>query len=225
MTEIIELPNTVYRYRPAKCREIDALIEGHVWLSCPTSFDDPWDCALSPQGQTLSVAAKREIKMLRVACFTRRDDNTRMWTHYANCHRGICVGYRTNGVSLNESNLREVTYSNDCITYLDHLSYGDPSAFELFTRLVTTKSLDWKDQEELRFVSHVSSGNILDIDRDDLVSITFGLRCKRSIKMKLLNTLGLWGHVDFREVTMDSSSMLPMVRLCNEQHGDPNPPT
>jgi hypothetical protein len=90
----------------------------------------------------------------------------------------------------------------------------------LFTRLVTTKSLDWKDQEEWRFVSRVSNGNILDIDNDDLVSVTFGLRCERSFKMQLLNTIGFWGHVDFREVTMDAGSMLPVVRRCIEQHGD-----
>ena len=90
---------------------------------------------------------------------------------------------------------------------------------------MTAKSLDWKDQEELRFVSRVSNGNILDIDSDDLVSITFGLRCERSFKIKLLDTIGLWGHVDFREVTMDANSMLQMVRLCDEQHGDPNSPT
>ena len=215
----IQKPEIVYRYRSGKQREIDAILNDQIWLSNPTAFDDPWDCALSPRLEALPKEALIEINRLRVACFTTRNDNARMWSHYGREHRGICIGYSTSGISLNSWDIRPVKYASKIPRNNMLSSYSDVDAHETFNNLVTIKSQDWKDQEEWRYISWKTCGDVQEIDQDDLISITFGLRCSPRVKKTLLDTVGFYGHVRFQEVYRDPRSVQPCIRDCAAQHG------
>ena len=180
------IPPIVYRYRPLSSdvreREINTLEKDQIWLSAPSSFDDPWDCFLSPELINLPTAATNLINRLRIACFSDREDNTRMWSHYADSHKGICIGYKTNGSSLNSWNLKEVTYSDKIPESFNPDIDDSVYCKKTFEDLVTTKSSDWDDQNEFRFISWDCYDNLIDVNREDIASITFGVKCSESDK-------------------------------------------
>jgi len=214
----MQKPEIVYQYRSAKARDIEAILNGQIWLSEPTEFDDPWDCALSPWLTELPSKALNIIKRLRVACFTIRNDNTRMWSHYADKHKGLCVGYSTSGISLNSWDILPVKYKTQ-IPKSKTLYYNDANAYKFFENLVTCKSKDWDDQEEWRYITWRKSDNIEHFDQEDLISITFGLRCDPNIKRILLKTVGFYGHVNFQEVYHEPKTLRPCIRDYVDQHG------
>ena len=215
----MEKPEIVYRYRSAEPREIDAILNGQIWLSSPTEFDDPWDCAMSPRLEALPKEAVSMIERLRIACFTTRNDNTRMWSHYADKHNGLCIGYSTCGASLNSWDIYKVRYVGEIPTNKALSSYDGPDAYNTFRDLVTSKSGDWDDQDEWRYIAWATCGNIEQFDHDELISITFGMRCDLNVKKRLLNTVGFHGHVLFQEVYSDPARLGPCIRDCADQHG------
>jgi hypothetical protein len=210
-------PETIYRYRPAKEQEIHALIDTKIWLSSPFAFDDPWDCSLNPKKEKLPQEAIDEIGKLRIACFTSRNDNTRMWSHYASEHTGFCIGYKTSGVSLDNWDIISVNYNNKIPSLRKTDDFRSPKAFELYKELVRTKSTDWKDQEEWRFISSELFGSCIEVEQDDIVSITFGLKMKKTFRERIYNLVGSWG-IDFKEVIFDPKSIKPVVKFCDRQH-------
>jgi len=222
-----DLPNIIYRYRPLSeadntisDREINALTEGKIWLSEPRDFDDPWDCYLGPYLPQLSLKEQNEILQIRVACFTDREDNTRMWSHYANSHQGICVGYKTCGQSLEQWDLKQVKYSNEIPQPPSLTDRESPNAFEFCRALVTTKSADWADQNEFRYVTESRLGPNVAVELDEIASITFGIHCHQDYRKKITTALGTPGRIDFREIYSDPSSLFPLSRPCEEQIGD-----
>lgn len=74
-----------------------------------------------------------------VICFSRDWKNPLIWSHYADRHRGICIG-----LDVKEDEVYEIIYLNDKINLFE----VDRSALNYF--LMTRKFSDWKYEEEFR---------------------------------------------------------------------------
>jgi hypothetical protein len=77
-----------------------------------------------------------------------------MWSHYADSHQGICLSFIASGTLrlFRDSNPHvvgpvEVTY----VTKLPELNLVNLSPDDLFNS-ITTKSIDWKDENEYRAI-------------------------------------------------------------------------
>ncbi len=81
-------------------------------------------------------------------CFSAKWKSPVLWSHYADGHKGICLGF-----DLNENDVKSVTYNAEKLN-LDEAQ--DPTTLpqELQDRLFVTKFEHWRYEEELRrFVS------------------------------------------------------------------------
>lgn len=92
-----------------------------------------------------------------ILSLTKNWNNTLMWSHYTNSHKGFCVGfdpkdeYFQNFLSNDEKKskiIMEVVYSNKRVEIPMELG-KKKLAFEPFI----TKSTDWKYEEEVRIIS------------------------------------------------------------------------
>lgn len=220
------VPSIVYRYRPlsksVRERELRTLFDFKIWLSTPEDFDDPWDCFLAPHLKELQPDAINRLLKLRIACFTSRDDNTRMWSHYADSHRGICIGYRTDGQSLDCWDLDKVSYLDQIPSVNSISDYTSPEAFDLYKVLTSSKSLDWKDQCEYRYISDDRYDPLIHVNTDDVASITFGLRCPEEDRDDIMKNMSYGTNIIFREVFNDPRYPLPQVRDCEIQQCSPD---
>lgn len=79
-------------------------------------------------------------------CFSRDWHNPVQWSHYADCHRGICLGF-----DIPDSQLVRVTYSaKRLVADAERLAADQPLDHEMINRLLSTKYSHWRYENEVR---------------------------------------------------------------------------
>ena len=120
-------------------------------------------------------------KSVKVCCFSEQNDNILMWSHYANCHKGICLEFE---YAENETNLfhtfRSVQYSRsyDCCNYFR-------CSQKYVEKMVFTKALDWSYEKEYRAAFAQLEGNQVFYSPSALRRIIFGCKTTEDYKNKV----------------------------------------
>ncbi len=80
------LPAQLFRYTQF-CRDrLSQLFrENELYLPSPSQFNDPFDCSLDE-------ATRLTFIECGMGCFSAKNDNILMFSHYADHHQGICFG-------------------------------------------------------------------------------------------------------------------------------------
>lgn len=123
-----------------------------------------------------------------VLSLSKKDKCPLMWAHYADNHKGICLGY-----SIPENaakNISPINYTSEFreikISQIRRMLEGDEKAKKEIERdIFLRKAKSWKYEEEWRMVSSVGlqSASIY------LSEITFGLRCKYTTIFSVMKSL------------------------------------
>lgn len=200
-------PSSLFKYKSFDSTgALDILRHDEMWLSNPTSFNDPFDCGLNVSSKDLSEATirkilakyipdhikkkykitneelielsrskniiddlaeftviktrtdipeneraryieeeKRKIKEdpikidlknhIHVTCFSETNENTLMWSHYANNHEGFCIEYDFKELGINNPVTRfmfPVTYTNTVFDIKDYFPDSDKEFDNVF---------------------------------------------------------------------------------------------
>lgn len=119
-------------------------------------------------------------------------DNLLMWSHYADSHKGFCVGFDTKRLEAFFNQLanhdhiavvtRKVAYVLDYPT-LNFFKLDDPS---LYAEPLSIKSSDWEYEQEYRFIRMNKANIQFGLDTGIIVEVIFGCEMpdehKREIK-------------------------------------------
>src|SRR5262245_40934708 len=135
------IPSRLYKYEPCNIQALHNLKSQVIYFGSPLNFNDPYDCALTPnvkrpddgeveairqhylrdkelppvaaeEFETFGTAPLREVLMraarqaidksiadfLRtrgIACFSERNDDLLMWSHYGGRYKGFCLEFTT----------------------------------------------------------------------------------------------------------------------------------
>lgn len=144
---------------------------------------------------------------LGIICFTRREDNLLMWSHYANNHKGICIEFDANAPFFTGK------YKNSCkglfgqgatkeyyqnvgelkkVTYLKNRPlFIDPSDLQNDTESWLTKSEDWAYEQEYRILLpvehtiHREDKQFYKVDKESIKSVIIGCQVGKSIKEEI----------------------------------------
>lgn len=85
----VDLPDTVYRYMRFHADRVSELLaDGKLFMPCPAMFNDPFDCSLDEPTRLTFIECA-------IGCFSTVPDDVLMFSHYADNHRGLCVGFNT----------------------------------------------------------------------------------------------------------------------------------
>lgn len=123
-----------------------------------------------------------------VCCFSEKYNDPLMWSHYADCHRGLCLGYGTDRVPA--PHLQKVIYggSRAIKTSILHrafiLNEFDAKA-ELDRQVLLRKAKGWRYENESRLIGPVGVQD----SPLALKYITFGLRCGSAIVHTVVEAL------------------------------------
>lgn len=145
---------------PRTPNEIESLSKG----CCDLIFPDETESFLSDKREELSKAIEKQnaktngvpaISLSKfkdgIFCASKTFDNLLMWSHYADMHRGVCVGISTE--TMHSNKFRRVEYLDDLPVLNVELYLSDPdSAFNLIS---LAKSKAWKYEKEWRTVGEV----------------------------------------------------------------------
>jgi hypothetical protein len=87
-----------------------------------------------------------------VLSFSSKRGEPTLWSHYADSHKGIALGF---DIVPNSLLLEQVDYPDPPKRPTVHPSNPDPSALEAyFHKLMTTKALGWQIESEYRVLVH-----------------------------------------------------------------------
>lgn len=218
---------TLYQFRGHKPHTIDNLKHNRVTLASPREQNDIVD---SPIFAWLDfVLGKKEKYTKHLSSFRRSFDgykissfcqdkdgkraveNTLMWAHYADSHRGFCVEYhidssdfrRDSKYELTATRLFEVNYlpENNNVLSMSNSDMVLNSKTAFFT-----KSNDWHYENEVRMVSYNPKDNdkyppfVLG-RKSNISAIYFGVNCTQETIEDVKNALSD-RSVNFYQVTI-----------------------
>jgi Protein of unknown function (DUF2971) len=127
------------------------------------------------------------VPTMRILCLTESPNHVAMWHHYADCYRGIVLGFSCNEATDSALLVAEPIQYLDAKpdVYTDHglakilCLRTDAAARETIRLATLTKSDDWSYEKEWRIVSYANDGDLSDysdwsFDRSDLSHIYLG---------------------------------------------------
>jgi len=148
----------VYNYLP-ECFGQLALEKRRLKVGLFTDLNDPFE--LLANKLTDAKKRRRLRKRIRqlgervgVLCFSRSWQNPVMWSHYADKHRGICLGFSIADELLLQVRYCEKRAAQDLSPLLD----GQEPRKEFKGLLFGTKYKAWRYEEEVRVVIDLSDG-------------------------------------------------------------------
>lgn len=166
-------------------------------MACPATLESSIRDAINEMAVELAsegvgLKALRDqwaaiVPTMRILCLTESPNHVAMWHHYADCYRGVVLGFRCNDKNDNFLLIAEPirylqakpdVYTDSGLARILCLKAMAASR-ETFQLATYTKSDDWSYEKEWRVVSYADAGDIGDysdwsFDPGDLSHIYLG---------------------------------------------------
>lgn len=225
----------IYKYVPINKFTIGLIIKQKQWVSDPKKFNDPFEFVKRPIsrlliGEGLKLLSKEEIQLqlqmekeingFGVACFSKTCDNILLWSHYADNHEGICLGFEIND---GQENFYDVVYQN----HIEVFNHKDCQVTykENAIKLMTTKGSDWQYEQEIRQIFPKKS---FETDYPGkLTEVIFGCKCLNTdvdLIWKLVYNI-YCDEITFSKMSKQSHSYQLMKSSHNNAGGNKEIPT
>jgi len=144
-----------------------------------------------------------------IACFCEAPNDILMWSHYANKHRGVCLGFEKLQRRLD---VQKVQYSEK-LPRVELADLISPDGIPSMMKFILTKSPHWKYEREWRFFHSTPTFHGDDDPRrnitfypDELKTVIFGCRLDHKQKEELLMILKDWPtKIHFYEAEVHTS--------------------
>lgn len=196
--------DVIYKYQRGTNRNWNCIAKGkpELWLSQAGEFNDPFDCAflynhhskeIYDRDTEYNLAVKEGLEQYErdkeseklqskvfVSCFSERNNSMLMWSHYAEQHTGLCVGYRLYDL-IEKYNIFPVIYSNQMPQISDIRNAEESALYQS----ILTKCEDWSYELEWRIIDIDESkegcnGKLILFEKP--ISIYMGVRQGRTEK-------------------------------------------
>lgn len=197
----------VFKYRPINKYLLDSLVSSELYFASRTQLNDPFDCNIDIQlildhlietkstedtdlfqevlsGNKFMKQFLKDIDLLGIGSFSLNWDETLMWSHYADNHKGVCIIYDfPNDFIHNQDKIfgaSKVSYDSNTVSdwLQDNIKLFRSNYQEFFIRLLqkvlTSKAPSWIYEEEARIIRPITGQ--YKIQRNIMTTIIFGLR-------------------------------------------------
>ena len=219
------ITTSLFKFRKFDKGSIELLVNKQLWAATPASLNDPfegessyedvldaaWDAYPLPQKKRNLYKKKidKQLTKTGICSFSKTRKNQLMWAHYADEHRGICIGFNERRLKEENTDLYpvDVTYQ---VAYpyqkiIDRLKYfenvpGENNissiANDILYSILTTKYSSWKYEKERRLLREESG--VINFSPKTVTSIAFGLRMDKRDKetLKILLSGSKWKQME-----------------------------
>jgi len=201
------------------------LVASTVYFPPPHQLNDPYDCQIDLMkavrlakagGEPMTEAAlerwrdfARTVTEPAATCGVfslcagdiRGMNESLLWAHYADNHRGVCITYEVPySFVATLIGFAPVTYGGDkLLEALRSLDLSVRPAFEtsikpVITNFLTTKAKQWAYEQEARFISFQSG--LVQFEREWLRQICFGLNTSRDDRAAIIEAIKRLGYTN-----------------------------
>ena len=207
----------IYRYFRCPDHVSDVISTRRLYFANPRKFNDPlesvvmFDRQRDSNGDTKPLDAiqyaGKPIEGLGICCFSRTVDNYLLWSHYADSHKGVCLGfdfgrYFTKGYDVGDAQLLQ--YDNTAIYFTD--VHYEPAFFELpywddknsgdwslgadeAIQVYAHKLKGWHYELEIRAIVVSLKDPFISFPPSALQEIAFGATCPQTVREFLLQAV------------------------------------
>lgn len=198
------------------------------YLLKPQLTDEMVEKALDSSGENLSTEYRSRLKnnlkdperiasilreekeQFKMTCFSRISDETLMWSHYAEKHSGICIGFKFPIDYQEKFILCGVRYENE-VKPID----GATDFLRTSLYWLTTKSKRWDYENEVRAITKTipeKDRQTIEFDKTHITEIIFGCNVtetKIDESIKKINQTELSRNgIEFNRMIIDKNSFL-----------------
>ena len=173
---------TLYKYRSLKNWKfiLDIFINKRLFACEYKYLNDPME-GIYYSDKNISEHFEQSISdikdKLKICSLSKRNDDTLMWSHYSDSHKGVVLGIKVKRSDNND--IRNVKYVNSF--RLKNIG-SDFSPMEIAKGILTKKLKPWSYEEEVRILTTDTYVNI------DITEIYFGCKTDR-LSMSLLKSI------------------------------------
>ncbi len=203
-----------FKYRFINKNLIDSLVNGSLYFALPSNLNDPFDCQVDIRKSANFAASKvsgmkreillkistldnfgdeiqRRMMKIGVCSFSLNLEESLLWSHYADEHRGVCLMYEfTENFILEEANeivgVSEIVYGENPLSdwLIENIpdqienDFYDHFTTELLKRVLIVKSDGWRYENECRIIRQ-KSGPFL-IPKECLKQVCFGMHAEKA---------------------------------------------
>ncbi|HDT4317106.1 TPA: DUF2971 domain-containing protein [Klebsiella aerogenes] len=214
----------LFKYRNCKDDGLRVLRNRELWFATADNFNDPFEAETSFPNVLAAVWARKELPLdlklkfeealkesistYGVCALSRARKNQLMWSHYADEHRGFCIGFKEKELRSQGSKIHaiDITYQSNYPYQgiIDRLNFFEnhPNenslhdiAGDIIHSILGTKYSGWRYERERRLIK-LDSG-ALKFEPKAINSIAFGLRTSEESKKEIRSLLSgkEWSHV------------------------------
>lgn len=116
---------------------------------------------------------RQKKNIYKVSCFSKNYNNPLMWSHYANKHKGVCIGYSF-PILPEDFRVYNVTYRNHILPI--DIEIAEDSVMYYW---LTNKAMYWEYEEEVRAITKGSHpDDIIAVDKSWCKELIFGCNVK-----------------------------------------------
>lgn len=143
-------------------------------------------------------------KSIGVTCFSENYNNTLMWSHYADSHKGIVLEFKKD---INGSLSRRMLPVNYFENYpiINVADYSEEQMVSIGFQVICAKGIDWEYENEWRAVTADGRG-LKKFDKSELTGVIFGLNTDEKDKKEIFDLIQKSGYsnVKFKEAEFES---------------------
>lgn len=192
-----ELPKVIYKYTRIDQYLYESLLNGDLWFSAPSEFNDPFDSNI-PWSEYYSYQERNKFRRSiekdainenayldffekydkcrngkSVCCFSSVRDNLILWSHYSDKHKGVLLVFDVKELKKEFQTIKKVEYNNDLLAVDTN---ANPES--IFEKYLFKKSVDWKLEKEIRILNEKQGS--YKFPKNALLEICFGMKCPRA---------------------------------------------
>lgn len=165
---------------------------------------------LLKEPNNITEILKNEKQKYKLACFSEVNDETLMWSHYADKHSGVCIGFDFPHQYEEKFILCPANYI-ECLQPVD----GEADKDRVILYWLATKSKRWDYEREIRAITHSKTQEkyeLITFNPQNIKEIIFGCnvspnKIQEAIKEIQRSKVNLKGVV-FKRMYIDDSSFL-----------------
>jgi hypothetical protein len=195
----------LYKYLPTE--RIDVINSGNIRFTPLLSLNDPFEYSLLIGKEEYALdpsVVRSDSEPTSFISLSRNRSNILMWSHYADSHRGFCIGFNRNHKYF--SRAEPIRYRK-FRSSLNGLKSQHSNSSNILKDVALEKAIDWAYEEEERLFLCDVNQNLTRLGVDDwgqnivlnsypfdaISEIIIGLRADTSFANKLKEALDLHG--------------------------------
>ena len=151
---------------------------------------------------------KAERKRFKITCFSLDKKSTLLWSHYAEKHKGICIGFQFPPIYHDRFILTPVSYI-DMIPLIDRMA----NAYKMIRYWLSMKSDCWEYEQEVRAITKSKSNSsfeFIQYERNCIKKIIFGCKVTQDeindSKMKLTDNGFILKDIMLKRMVIDKDT-------------------